>query len=148
MKSLITAAAAFVFAVGAASAADMSFTHESLVKLEASWSRAMVDRNAAIVDGILAPNWTQQDVSGKPTNKRELLDDLKSGKLRITRMENHDVHVRVFGEFAIVQGADTETSSYAGKDTSGEYTWMDVFVKHDGKWRAVASQNSHVTPNG
>jgi hypothetical protein len=148
MKSLITAAAAFVFAVGAASAADMSSTQESLVKLETTWSQAMVDRNAAIVDGILAPSWTAQDTSGKPSNKRQLLDDLKSGKLRITSMANHDVHVRVYGALAIVQGADTEKSSYAGKDTSGEYTWMDVFMKHDGKWHAVASQNSHVTPNG
>jgi hypothetical protein len=146
MKTLITAAAALVFAVGTASAANMSFTQKSLVKLEISWSQAMVGRNAAILDGILAPSWTQQDVSGKPTNKRELLADLKSGKLRVTSMRNHNLHVRVYGEFAIVQGADTERSSYAGKDTSGEYTWMDVFMKHDGKWRAVASQTSHVTP--
>jgi hypothetical protein len=147
MRPLTTAAAAFVLSVGVASAANMSFTQESLVKLEATWSQAMVDRNAAIVGGVLAPSWTAQDTSGKPTNRRELLDNLKSGKLRITSMANHDLHVRVYGEFAIVQGRDTEKSSYAGKDTSGEYTWMDVFVKHNGKWHAVASQNSRVTPN-
>ncbi len=148
MKTLTAAAAAFVFAVGTASAGNMSTTKESLVKLETTWSEAMVDRNVTAVDGILAPSWTAQDTSGKPTTKRGVLADLKSGKLRITSMENHDQHARVYGDVAIVQGADTEKSSYAGKDTSGEYTWMDVFMKHHGKWRAVASQNSHVTPNG
>lgn len=148
MKRLITAATAIAIAVFATAAADMSTTHQSLVNLEATWSRAMVDRNTSAVDDILAPSWTGQDTSGKTMTKQEYLDDLKTGKLRFTSMTNHDVHVRMYGDVAIVQGADTEKSSYAGKDTSGEYTWMDVFVKDHGKWRAVASQNSHVMPNG
>ena len=42
-----------------------------------------------------------------------------------------------------MQGADTETSSDGGKDTSGVYTWTDVYQKRGGKWMVVASQ---VTP--
>ena len=41
-------------------------------------------------------------------------------------------------------GDDVEKSSYAGKDTSGRYTWMDVLANEHGAWRVVASQVTKV----
>jgi hypothetical protein len=61
-------------------------------------------------------------------------------------MTNHDVSARVMGNMAVVQGADDEKSSYNGKDTSGSYTWMDVFEKRGGKWVAIASQVTKTAP--
>ena len=52
----------------------------------------------------------------------------------------------VFGSIGVVQGSDTEKSSYKGKDTSGKYVWMDVFQKKNGKWQAVRSQVAKVQP--
>lgn len=40
--------------------------------------------------------------------------------------------------------SNTEKSKEAGKDTSGKYMWMDVFVKQNGKWQAVASESTKV----
>ena len=53
--------------------------------------------------------------------------------------------VKVIGNVAVVQGSDTEKSSYKGTDTSGKWAWMDVFVKRDGKWLAVRSQLARVS---
>ena len=39
---------------------------------------------------------------------------------------------------------DTEKSITRGKDSSGKYVWMDVFVKRDGKWVAIRSQSAMV----
>jgi hypothetical protein len=44
----------------------------------------------------------------------------------------------------VVQGFDDETSSENGKDTSGTYSWTDVFEKRNGHWVAVASQTTKV----
>ena len=52
--------------------------------------------------------------------------------------------VKVIGSIAVVQGSDTEKSSNKGKDTSGKWVWMDVFVNRDGKWMAVRSQSAMV----
>jgi hypothetical protein len=43
-----------------------------------------------------------------------------------------------------VVGSDTEKSTYHGKDSSGQYSWTDVFVKRNGQWQAVASQSTKV----
>ena len=52
--------------------------------------------------------------------------------------------VRIFGNTAVVTGSDVEKSKEHGKDSSGKYIWTDVFVKQNGKWRAVASQSAKV----
>ena len=39
---------------------------------------------------------------------------------------------------------DTDSGTWNGKDSSGQYVWMDVFVKKSGKWQAVASQSTKV----
>jgi hypothetical protein len=52
--------------------------------------------------------------------------------------------VKVLGNVAVVQGGDTEKSTIGGKDTSGQWVWMDVFEKRDGKWLAVRSQSAKV----
>ena len=96
---------------------------------------------------ILADDFTSQNSSGKPVDKAEALSDIKTGKLKISAMTNHDLHVRIMGDVAVVQGTDDETSSYAGKPFKGSYTWTDVYQKRGGKWLAVASQNTKVTKN-
>jgi len=56
------------------------------------------------------------------------------------------MEVKVLGNIAVVQGSDTEKSSMSGKDTSGKYAWMDVFVKRGGKCgRALSSCQGEVS---
>lgn len=76
------------------------------------------------------------------SNKAQGLADLKSGAAKIDSFVLGELKVRVYGDTAVVNGTDTEKSSYKGKDTSGQYSWTDVFVKQGGAWKAV---NSHVT---
>jgi hypothetical protein len=52
--------------------------------------------------------------------------------------------VKVLGNVAVVQGSDTEKSLTNGKDTSGKWVWMDVFVKREGAWVVVRSQSAMV----
>lgn len=134
---LIVALAAGSAASAAASGA------QQLVDIEANWSKAYVNHNIAFLDSTIADDWTSQDDSGKPIHKADLIGNVKSGKMKTAMMSNHDVHARIVGDIAIVQGADDEKSSFNGKDTSGTYTWTDIFQKRGGQWKAIASQ---VTP--
>jgi len=44
--------------------------------------------------------------------------------------------VRVFGNVAVAQGSVEEKRSRNGKDTSGNFAWMDLLEKRAGKWVA------------
>ena len=129
------------FAAQAATPAE-----QELINIEAQWSKAGVDHDLAAVDRIVAADWTGQDKSGKVSHKADIIADMKSGKAKSTSMTNRDVRVRIMGDVAVVQGGDDEKSMYDGADTSGSYSWTDVFQKRAGKWVVVASQVTPVAP--
>lgn len=131
---------------GSALAAGMAAKEQQLVDLEAAWSKAITAKDTAAISSIVADDWMGQNDSGKMQNKSGFLADIKSGAMSAAKMTNRDVNVRIMRGIAVVQGADDEKSSYKGKDTSGAYTWMDVFEKRDGQWLAIASQVTKVTP--
>jgi hypothetical protein len=45
---------------------------------------------------------------------------------------------------AAAHGSVTEKRSLDGKDTSGEFVWMDLFEKRGGKWVIVRSAGARV----
>jgi ketosteroid isomerase-like protein len=53
-----------------------------------------------------------------------------------------DMKVQVYGNTAVVTYGSTDKGTYKGKDLSGKYRWMDVFVKHKGRWQLVAGQGT------
>jgi hypothetical protein len=68
---------------------------------------------------------------------------MKTGKFKLESFEFGPMDVKLLGSIAVVQGTNTEKSTSAdGKDSSGKYAWMDVFVKRDGKWVIVRSQST------
>jgi hypothetical protein len=69
---------------------------------------------------------------------------MKSGASTLSSFEFGPMNVKVLGNVAVCQGSDTEKSTTKGKDCSGKYVRMDVFVRRDGKWVAVRSQDAMV----
>ncbi len=114
---------------------------KALMQMERDWTEAGLKKDAATLDKILAEDWVGQGPTGV-VPKAEALADLKSGDNKLESITLGDMKVRVFGDTAVVTGSDDEKSSYKGKDTSGHYTWTDVFVKRQGRWQAAASQGT------
>ena len=52
--------------------------------------------------------------------------------------------VQVFGNVAAAHGSVTEERIRDGKDTSGEFVWMDLLEKRGGKWVIVRSAGARV----
>jgi ketosteroid isomerase-like protein len=117
---------------------------QSLMQMEREWVEAAQKKDGDTLGRILADDWVGQGPTGTVT-KAQALAELKSGDSKLESITLGDMKVRAFGDTAVVSGTDDEKSSYKGKDTSGHYTWTDVFVKRQGKWQAVASQSTRIT---
>jgi len=52
--------------------------------------------------------------------------------------------VQVFGDVAMAQASVKEKRSLRGKDTSGEFAWMDLLEKRAGKWVVVRSAGARL----
>ena len=114
---------------------------QALMQIERNWTDAALKKDAAALDKILADDWVGQGPTGIAT-KAQALAELKSGDNKVDSETLGEMKVRVFGNTAVVTGSDDEKSSYKGKDTSGHHVWTDVFVKRNGRWQAVASQDT------
>jgi ketosteroid isomerase-like protein len=117
---------------------------DELKQIENDWTDAVKTKSAEKLGEILADGWVGLGWDGKTSNKAKALADLKAPGNSLDSFEMGPMKVRIFGNTAVVTGSDSEKSAENGKDTSGKYIWTDVFVKQNGKWRAVASQSTKV----
>ena len=116
---------------------------ETVKQLERDWSNAQKAGDAAKLGQILADDWMGLGSDGVISNKKQSLENVSSGANKLMSFEFGPMEVKMIGTtVAIVQGSDTEKSSFKGKDTSGKWLWMDVFELRNGKWVAVRSQSA------
>src|SRR6266853_1061730 len=120
--------------------AGNSAASDELKQIENDWVAAVKAKDAVKLGEILADSWVGLGWDGKTTDKAKDLAEMKINGNSLDSIEMGPMKVRMFGNTAVVTGSDTEKSMANGKDTSGKYVWTDVFVKQNGKWRAVASQ--------
>lgn len=144
MKMLFSVLAASLVMTGAAAAKEMSATEKQITALEAAVSKAFVDKDVKTLDAALANDWTGQNDAPKIMTKADLIKAIKSGDITAASMTNSPLVIRVVGTIAIVQGGDTEKSTFKGKDTSGAYSWTDILENRGGKWVSIATQVTKV----
>jgi ketosteroid isomerase-like protein len=105
---------------------------------------AMVAVDIDKLNQIFADDWATIDSSGKIFTKESLLSDFKSGKHKLLSYKNGPIDVQVLGNVAVGHGSVTEKRIRDGKDTSGEFAWMDLLEKRAGKWVVVRSGGARV----
>ncbi|HWG20004.1 MAG TPA: nuclear transport factor 2 family protein [Terracidiphilus sp.] len=110
-----------------------------LQQIERGWAAAFVHKDQAALGRILAPDWRGQYPWGNE-NRPQALAAVVSGTAYVQSMTLGEMRVRVFGDIAFSTGSDDERSSYAGKDTSGHFSWTDIYARRNGHWLAIASQ--------
>jgi len=141
---LAFAGMALAFSQTATSPAKGASVAQAVKQLEHDWVDATKAQDVNKLSQILADDWTEIGYDGKKETKQSALANVKSGADKIESLEFGPMEVKVLGNVAVVQGSDTEKSSVNGKDTSGKWVWMDVFVLRGGKWVVVRSQSAMV----
>jgi ketosteroid isomerase-like protein len=116
----------------------------SLKQLEQDMGDAMVRVDVDKLNQIYADDFATIGSSGKVITKKDLLRDFESFHDKLESFENGPMDVQVFGNVAVVHGSVTETRIRDGKDTSGEFVWMDLLEKRAGKWVVVRSAGAKV----
>lgn len=116
---------------------------QALYQIERDWAAAMVNRDAAVLDNLLASEF-QANYADFVTNKKQFVAVIKSGSAKFESMTTADMKAFVFDDTAIVRGLSTSKSSMAGRDTSGQQRYTDLFVKRDGRWQCVSGYSTKV----
>ena len=113
---------------------------QELLALETRWLQ--VEDDPMALESILAPDFLHV-VPGAIITKDQHLQFLREHPAGGQRPEKRfeDLHVRVYGQAGIVNGAVIETTEHGERKT----LFTDVFAYRDGKWQAVSAQELPLT---
>jgi ketosteroid isomerase-like protein len=111
-------------------------------QLERDWVTAILKKDAASLDRLLADDFVGTSATAHTYSKARALSDLTSGTYAVTSMDLDEVSANVYGNTAVAFTSQQEKSSYAGQDNSGHYHYTNVWIRNNDQWRVVASHGS------
>jgi len=129
------------FAFGGNCPSGQTKDESALVQLEQSWAQALERHDADAVGCLLADEFQEVDLHGMLRDRSENLASVTNRPPG--RNQLSELHPHVFGEFGYVRGLNTVL------DTDGKIRarvrFTDIFVYREGRWLAVAGQESLVS---
>jgi ketosteroid isomerase-like protein len=113
---------------------------KTLLELNQDYIRSVQTSDVQRFKEILADDFLCSLPDGSLVDRDRFLQQTAQ-PVTISKLEAHDVNVRLMGDFAIIH-ARTTYNTADGRSASGRYT--DVWARRNGRWLAVSA---HVTRN-
>ena len=105
------------------------------------YREALLQRDAAALEQIWADDYTFTNGAGETLSKAQRLANLKSGATSLDSIsQEEEMKVRVHGNVAVATGRVTIKGQYSGKQASGQYQSINVWVKGPAGWQLIANQ--------
>src|SRR5437763_15904817 len=105
------------------------------------YREALLKRDAATLERIWTDDYTFTNGAGETHSKAQRLANLKSGATALDSIsQEEEMKVRVHGNVAVATGRVTIKGRYSGKQASGQYRSINVWVKGATGWQLVANQ--------
>lgn len=115
-------------------------TEAALLELEQSWAQALDRHDADAVACMMADEFEDADIDGSLHTRSQMLAHIpqrKPGSNHLTEMRAY-----VEGNFGFVRGLN-EVRDPSGK-TVARVRFTDIFTYRDGRWQALAGQETLV----
>jgi len=117
----------------------------TIKKIEQELTDSLLKSDTSAFEKYLASDYLGIGPDGVTQNKSELLADIKSGTLKLESSNLSDIKVQVADpDMAVVVYRTDDKGTYKGKDITGQYRWLDVFVKRGGKWQIAIDQGTQI----
>ena len=119
---------------------------EELRAIEQRLAAAWVNGDREYINGILADDWRVTDAAGRVLGKQQVMREaFESEDRQIESLQIDDVQVRAYGGCAVVTGRTRARGRYQGTVMGVTLRFTDVFVRHAGRWKVVASQATQLS---
>ena len=114
---------------------------------EAAFHEAVLASDVKKLESLLDESFIWTHRAGEQMTRRQLLDELKSGELKYSKLETNSVTVSVYGDTAVVRGVSQRqrgSSPGEASDDAGPFTifYTLTFVNKGSGWKAVAMHSS------
>lgn len=123
-------------------AAPGSTAEDSVRAIEAARGQALLRADTAALSRMVADEFVEVSRLGTLRSKAANLRDIYSGDLKLISVKYDSLQVRIYGQVAVLQGIADNEGTFRGMPFSGRIRYTRVFVRRDGRWQAVAMQQT------
>ena len=116
---------------------------QALKDLERQWMEGFKNRDEEILNRVLADDFIFTDDEGQTFNKAQYIEAATKA-IKVESYSLDDLTTRVYGDTCVVVGRWTGKFTVDGKSASGDFRFTDTFVKRQGRWRVIASQDTRI----
>ncbi len=110
--------------------------------VELARAQALLRADTLALSRMVADEFVEISRLGQLRTKAENVRDIASGELRLTSLKYDRLTVRIYGDVAVLRGIADNTGTFRGFPFSGKIRYMRIFVRRDGRWQAVAMQQT------
>lgn len=133
---------------------DPAAIEAEVMRIEREWYSAAKTHNAEAAKGFLADNVVIVYPDGTAATKADEIRSIESGAMTADTYEMVESKVSVInadsafitGRSIIKNGKILVPNQKKPIDITGEYRFLDVYARRDGKWQVVASQAVTIDP--
>ncbi len=117
---------------------------QELTKIKQEWSEAELKKDIPFLNKLWANDCVFGTSLGTVMNKQQLIELIKGTNRKVTELHSEDIHIRLYGNTAIMTDHTTMRGVYNGKPYGGVYRYVRIFRKEGGTWRVVLVQATPV----
>ena len=139
MRSMLAITLSFVMAARLASQAT---AEDSVRAAEQARGQALLTADTVALSRLVADEFVEVSRLGQIRTRADNIKDIASGDLKLTSVKYDSLLVRIYGEVAVLRGIADNTGTFRGFPFSGKIRYTRVFVRRDGRWQAVAMQQT------
>ena len=118
----------------------------TLRRLEDEWAQAVVRRDAATLERMVAGRWVYSDESGV-MERAAGIEAFTTGTDTVRTATNSDERVLIYRDAAVVIGVLEMKGGGPNGPFIHRYRFTDTWVLMKGRWKCVASQD-YLMPQG
>lgn len=112
--------------------------------LEDQWRQAILTNNVNEMDHLLADDYIGITSNGTVETKAQDLAQRRAGTVRITELDLSDMHIRLYGDTAVVTSKAELQGTNGASDIGGQYRYTRVYAQRLGQWKIVSFEASRV----
>lgn len=103
---------------------------------------AHLNSDVESLDHLMGDDYMQVSSTGSIVSKAEYIASIESGARHWDEAHSDELHVRVYGEAAIVIGRWQARGFNAGQTFDYSARYMSVWVWRDDRWQLVSDQST------
>lgn len=109
-----------------------------IARLERVWNEAHLRGDADTLDRLWAEDLEVAVPKMPVMKKKELVEFVRSGRMKFSAYNTSEVNIRIFGQGAIVTGRLQRKRTINGNEVADDWRFTKVYVRGANGWRVAS----------